>query len=41
MFGRTASLRRVTGRAVLRRLAYFVPLLWLAAVVSGLGALEA
>jgi hypothetical protein len=41
MFGRTASLRRMTGRAVLRRLAYFVPLLWLAAVVSGLGALEA
>lgn len=41
MFGRTASMRRVTGRALLRRLAYFVPLLWLAAVVSGLGALEA
>jgi hypothetical protein len=41
MLGRTASLRRVTGRAVLRRLVYFVPLLWLAAVVGGLGALEA
>ena len=41
MFGRTASMRRVDRSRALRRLAYFVPLLWLAAVVSGLGALEA
>ncbi len=41
MFGRTVSQQRVTGRAVLRRLVYFIPLLWLGAVVSGLAALEA
>jgi len=40
MFGRSASIRRLDARATLPRTAYFVPLLWLAGVVSGLAALE-
>jgi hypothetical protein len=40
MFGRSASIRRFDVRATLRRTAYFVPLLWLAGVVSGLAVLE-
>jgi hypothetical protein len=41
MFGRAASIVRLDHRALLRRMAYFVPLLWVAASVSGLGALQA
>jgi hypothetical protein len=41
MFGRSASISRLDSRTVLRRLAYGIPLLWVAAIVAGLGALQA
>jgi hypothetical protein len=41
MFGRTAWTVRFDRRAMLRRLAYCVPLLWVAAIVGGLFALQA
>ncbi len=41
MLGPVASTTRFDHRVLLRRAAYFVPLLWVAAVVSGLGALQA
>jgi hypothetical protein len=41
MLGRSALIRGLDGRAILRRTAYFVPLVWVASVVSGLAALEA
>jgi hypothetical protein len=41
MFGRAASTVGLDRRAMLRRMAYFVPLLWVGAIVSGLGALQA
>jgi hypothetical protein len=41
MFGRSLSIGRIDSRTVLRRMAYFIPLLWVAAIVGGLGALQA
>jgi hypothetical protein len=41
MFGRAVSTVRVDLRAMLRGLAYFIPLLWIAAIAGGLGALQA
>jgi hypothetical protein len=40
MFGHSTSMRRFDLRAALSRMAYFVPLLWAAAVVGGLAALQ-
>jgi hypothetical protein len=41
MFGCSALIGRPDCRRVLHRAAYFIPLVWVAAVVSGLGALQA
>jgi hypothetical protein len=41
MFFRSSSIGHFDCRAVLRRMAYFVPIVWVAAVVAGLGALQA
>jgi hypothetical protein len=41
MLGRSDSIAHLNFRGALRRVAYFVPLLWVAAVVAGLGALQA
>jgi len=41
MFGRAASTAAFDRRTLLRRLAYCVPLLWIATIVGGLGALQA
>jgi hypothetical protein len=41
MFGHPKSVGRIDLRAALGRMAYFVPLLWVAAVVGGLAALAA
>jgi hypothetical protein len=40
MFGRLLPIVQVARRTALRRLAYLVPLLWLTAIVVGLGALQ-
>jgi hypothetical protein len=40
MFGHSISMRRLDVRAALSRMAYFLPLLWVAAVVGGLAALQ-
>jgi hypothetical protein len=41
MFGHPTSVGRIDLRAALSRMAYFVPLLWAAAVVGGLATLQA
>jgi hypothetical protein len=41
MFARSSANACLASRTMLRRLAYVVPVLWLAAVVGGLGALQA